>query len=159
MGVWLVSAPHLLLCRAHACNIVVMADEGNADTFVYTLAGRDITFRKTTQAQLLLMQRMLRKVMKRAEAMAQDSDALGDLMIEINDMTFEAVESRFTDPEDLLFVQREILRGNISEHQINSILTNGRPVVIEPDDDADPPKPKRVSKAAPKKTATRRAAR
>lgn len=143
-----------------------MADEGSADTFVYTLAGREITFLKTTQAQLLMMQRIVARIQRQMHAAAQDPEAVSQLIADLNNFAFEAAESRFIDPADLVFVEQQVLRGNISQEEIFGILSNGVRRERQPDDDADPAPAKRgrkspAKKAAPvKKTANpRRAAR
>lgn len=136
-----------------------MADKGSADTFEYELAGRVITFRRTTSAQLLMLQRMVTKIQQQLHLAAENPDVISELMSQLNSIAFEAAESRFIDPADLEFVQIEVLRGNISQEQIMGIISNGKVAAAsEPDDDADPAPPKRVRKAAVTKPAARRRA-
>lgn len=130
-----------------------MADKGNADTFMYTLAGREITFLKTTQAQLLMMQRIVQRIQRQMHAAADDPETISSLMADLNNFAFEAAESRFTDPADLMFVEQEVLRGNISQEQVFGILSNGNAHNNAPDDDADPTPVKRAKKAPAKKAA------
>jgi hypothetical protein len=140
-----------------------MADEVSANTFEYTIAGRTMTFHKTTRAQLMMIQRLAIGLSSRLRAEQEGSRDYGDALGQFINLTFEAAESRFTSAEDLAFVQTEIIRGNVDEDDIMGILANGvRPQAI-PDDDAEPAAPKRARKAAPKKApgkpASRRAAR
>jgi hypothetical protein len=141
-----------------------MADKGSADTFEYELAGRMMVLRKTTRSQLMMLQRMLGQLQDQMHRAADDPETVGALLSQLNDIAFEAAESRFTNPLDLAHVQREVLRGNVEESDIYAILSNGNKAVAPPDDDADPVPAKRarkaaVKKAAAKKPATRRAAR
>jgi hypothetical protein len=140
-----------------------MADKGSADTFEYELAGRMMVFRKTTRAQLMMLQRMLGQLQDQMNRAADDPETVGALLSQLNDIAFEAAESRFTNPLDLAHVQKEVLRGNVEETDIYAILSNGTKTVTVPDDDADPVPAKRVRKAAAKKApgrpASRRAAR
>lgn len=137
-----------------------MADEGSADTFEYTLAGRTLTFYKTGHGQLLMLERLGRSIMAQMQALGPEQlDKVKELGTKLNDMAFEVAESRFTNPEDLEFVRMEVLRGNITEVDIFRILANGV-VRTEVDDDADPVTAKRVKKAPAKKApASRRGTR
>lgn len=133
-----------------------MADEGNKDTFEYTIAGRTMVFHKTGRAQLMMLQRMVRQIQQRMLAVNDDPEKVGELLSELNDMAFEAAESRFTDPLDLQFVRTEVLRGNVEESEIFAILSNGVKRAMA-DDDADPVPVKRTKKAAvPKKAPANR---
>lgn len=133
-----------------------MADEGNANTFTYTLAGRDIVFYKTTSAQLLMLQRIVQRIQRQMHSVADEPEKVQELMLTLHNTAFEAAESRFTDPLDLIFVEQEVLRGNIDVEQIFAILSNGKYGASEPDDDADLAPVKRTRKAPAKKAATSR---
>lgn len=134
-----------------------MADEGSEDTFEYELAGRTIVFYKTTRPQLQMLQRLLRRIQTQMADVADEPEKLADLLTQLNDLTFEAVESRFVNPLDLMFVEKEIIRGNITEQQLNGILTNGKQTAPELADDLDPPAPKRAAKKAAVKKAVKKA--
>lgn len=137
-----------------------MADEGNANTFKYTLAGREITFLRSTPAQMLMMQRIASRIHKQMDALTDDDPGkLGELMFQLNDFVFEAAESRFTDPQDLLFVEQQILRGNISQDEVYGIIHGGRSAAqAPPDDDADPVPAKPPRKAAGRKAPVKKPA-
>ncbi len=136
-----------------------MADEGNADTFEYTIAGRVMVLRKTSRAQLLMLERMGRQVMAQMQALKPDQlDEIRELGAKLNDMAFETAESRFIDPADLSFVRTEVLRGNVEEEDIYAILSNGVRRSTPPvPDDADPVPAKRTAKKATKMPAVKKA--
>lgn len=142
-----------------------MADKGNEDTFEYTIAGRSIVFRKTSRAQLLMLERMGRQIMAQMQALDPEQlNEIRELGAKINDIAFETAESRFIDPADLEFVRTEILRGNVEEDEVFAILANGNRRSVQSDDDADPTPakraPKKTTKAVAKKApAGRRGAR
>lgn len=136
-----------------------MADEGNADTFEYELNGRVMILRKTSSAQLMMLQRMVRQLNERIGKAASDETRLSELMTQLNDMVFEAAESRFIDPSDLTFVQTEILRGKLEQEDIYPILFNGHKPAASLDDDADPAPAKKPRKAPAKKVPSRPAQR
>ena len=132
-----------------------MADKGNEDTFEYAIAGRTMVFRKTSRAQLMMLERMGRQIMAQMNALGPDRlDEVRLLGAKINDIAFETAESRFTDPADLEFVRTEVLRGNVEEEEIFAILANGvRRAKVEENDDADPAPAKRAAKKATKAVA------
>lgn len=147
--------------------MVSMEDKGNVGTFEYELAGRMIVFKKTTHTQMIVLQRYATVIKEQIDAAAQaeDSDKMTELVGKLNNITWETVESRFTNPEDLAFVQTKIVTGVLDEADLLMVLTNGYKKPAEPDDDADP-KPVRkkaaVKKATPaqqRKATNRRAAR
>ena len=131
-----------------------MADKGNEDTFEYTIAGRAIVFRKTSRAQLLMLERMGRQIMAQMHALGPDElDKVRELGSRINDIAFETAESRFMDPADLEYVRTEVLRGNVEEDEIFAILRNGTRRSEQSDDDAEPAVTKRAAKKATKAVA------
>ena len=101
-----------------------MADKGSEDTFTYKLGGRDIVFRKTSMSQLMMMQRMVRRTQQQMHAVADDPKAIGELVAGLNDMAFEAIESRFTDPLDLQFVHLGVIRGEITLEEISRVVAS-----------------------------------
>jgi len=135
-----------------------MADEGSEDTFTYKVGGRDIVFRKTTMSQLMMMQRIVRRTEAQMHAAAKDPQTIQELMSQLNDMAFEAIESRFVDRTDLEFVHLGVLRGTISQEDLMPILSNGKTGTAAPDD-ADPVPAKRARKAPAKKATTKPASR
>jgi hypothetical protein len=140
--------------------MVGMADEVSADTFEYTLAGREMVFKKTERSQLMMLQRIVRRIEQQMHGVADKPEQVSALATQLSDVAFEAVESRFTDPADLHFVTTHILRGVIVEDDLWAILSNGRKANEAPDDDADPAPAKKAAKKATKKAASpRRGAR
>lgn len=139
-----------------------MTAEGNADTFVYPLSGRDITFLKTQPQQLTMLRRytqVQQALMVKAEA-AKDERAYIDAATRIHEAAWTAVESRFTDPDDLEFVRLEVIAGKLGEGELFVILSNGVKATV-PDDDADPvvAKQRAVKKNAAKNTAAKTTSR
>lgn len=146
------------VCR----NMVGMADKGNGDTFEHVLAGRTMVFRKTSGTQMLVLQRYANVLKEQIDAAVETDDAakIAELVGKLNNITWETVESRFTDPADLEWVQTKVVTGVLGEADLLAILTNGYKRPAEPDDDADPAPAKKAVKKAVKKTANpRRASR
>src|SRR5687768_15304477 len=129
-----------------------MADEGNADTFEYPIGGRTLLFNKVTKAQMIMLNRYVDTQRRKAkEAMdAKDLEAMNskdlDIVIaigkKIDDATWTTIESQFTNPDDLEWVQMQIIAGRISEDDLYPLLSNGIKRV-EAEDDADPAPAKR----------------
>lgn len=119
------------------------------ETFEHTLAGRSIVFLKSDPSRLQLLQRVLKQRQGNLnDALArEDTDVAAMLVRDIHDMVWTAIESQFTDPADLLHVQRAILARELEESDLYPVLANG--AVASPADDADPPAAKPRKKAAP----------
>lgn len=131
-----------------------MADKGSEDTFEHIIAGRVILFRKTSKAQLLMLERMSRALVAQMNALGpEQADEARELLGKLNDIAFETAESRFIDPADLAFVRTEVLRGNVEEEDVFAILSNGNRRAPAADDDTDPAPAKRAKKTATKATA------
>lgn len=132
-----------------------MADEGSADTFEYVINGRTMVFNKMHKGKIGMLERHIESLQRRSQVAqdAEDVEALIKLAKKMNDATWTTVESQFTDPEDLDWVQVEIIAGRLDEGDLLPLLSNGRKIVI-PDDDADPaPAAKRPGRKAPAKKA------
>lgn len=110
-----------------------------------------MVFKKTSTTQMLVLQRYAQHLKEQMDVAveAKDEVALAALVTKLNNITWETVESRFTDPDDLDFVRTKIVTGVLGEEDLLRILTNGYKRPAGPDDDADP-KPA-VKKAAKKK--------
>lgn len=139
-----------------------MDDMADEETFEHELAGRMMVFKKTSPTQMLALQRYAQQLKDKIDVAveAEDEMELVKLVGTLNSITWETVESRFTDPDDLTFVQLKVATGILNEADLLTILTNGYKRPPEPDDDADP-KPagkKPVKKAAKATPAQRRKA-
>jgi ribosomal protein L12E/L44/L45/RPP1/RPP2 len=94
----------------------------------------------------------------------EDLDSLIKLAGKMNEATWTTIESQFTDPQDLEWVQLEIIAGRLEEQDLLPLLSNGHKAADTPDDDADPAPAKRSGRKAPaakkaaKKTAPARRA-
>lgn len=154
------------LHQGHVCrNIVGMADEGTVDTFEHTIGGRSMRFRHLKRSQLMMMQRLHQVGMDRLANLPPDVDraTIDGYIRDLSDATWTTIESLFTSPDDLHWVQMAILRGDVEEKDLTSILFGGEEHIEPAPDDADPapkkPRKAAAKKAAPKKAAPRRAAR
>lgn len=122
-----------------------MADE----TFIHTLAGREMTFLCADPGRLMLLHRVIESLQKDLQVAvgSNDTDLATSVMREINDLTYTVIESQFTNPADLMHVRKAILGGKLQEADLYALLSNGRKVSAT-EDDADPPAPKAKAKAA-----------
>lgn len=135
-----------------------MADEGSASTFEYTLDGRNMVFKMSEGAQVMMLQRFvdMMQMKMNAAAKAKNDEGFRAAIKAINEAVWTAVESRFTSEEDLLHVQMAVIAGRITEADLLPLFSNGANVATLPDD-ADPPAPARKApaKKATKKTVSR----
>lgn len=119
-----------------------MSDE----TFVQTLAGRDIEFKIVKPGQLVMLKRMA----ERAQATLAASDgtkgsgALADML----QRSMDVVESLVVKPEDITFLETEILMGRLEQNDLLAVL--GGPKKQAPKKKT----PKATPKAAPRKATT-----
>jgi|SRR5687767_9858085 len=132
-----------------------MADEGAVATFEYTVGGRLLTFKKITIPQITMLKRYVESLkLKSAAAIeAEDITTVMALTRKMNEATWTTVESQFTSPEDLEWVQLEIIAGRLQEEDLMPLLSNGTLQTAPPDDDADPTPAKRPGRKAPAKKA------
>lgn len=134
-----------------------MADEGNADTFEYPINGRTLVLRKIDPGRVKMLERFWNAMEAKAEA-SSDPDEIVRIAKEMSDAVWGMVESQFIDPQDLEFVQKEIIAGRLTEATLGPIMANGQTRVSPPDDDADPAPAKRPGRKAPAKKAAKKAA-
>ena len=133
-----------------------MADEGTTDTFEYPVNGRVLVLRKMTPGRVAMLERYWDTMQKRAEATDDPAEVVA-LYKKAADAAWGLVESQFIDPDDLAFVQEEILMGRLGENALGPIMANGETrQVIE--DDADPAPAKKPGRKAPAKKAAKKAA-
>lgn len=136
-----------------------MADEVSADTFPYTLNGRELVFKSVQHGQIIMLERYVDALRVQADKLIEAKDADGVLAIgkKISNAVWTSVESQFTSPDDLEWVQMEIIAGRLTEHDLVPLMSNGiKRVTVE--DDADPAPAKRPGRKAPAKKAARKAA-
>jgi len=127
-----------------------MADEGNVDTFEYTIKGRVCVFRKISKSQIIMLRRYIESLqLKSVTAQKEeDLDSLIKLAGKMNEATWTTIESQFTNPDDLEWVQMEIIAGRMVEQDLLPLLSNGHKAADTPDD-ADPAPAKRPGRKAP----------
>lgn len=136
--------------------MVDMADEGNADTFEHIIGGRTITLRKNTPGKIAMLERYWESMDRKAAA-AKDADEAIRIAKAMSNAYWGVIEAQFINPEDLEFVQLEIVMGRVDESVLAPILANGM-TRERLDDDADPApvkKPSGRKKPAAKKAAPR----
>jgi len=140
--------------------MVHMADQGNADTFEHIVEGRTMVFKKIAKSQIIMLQRYVSGLQeKAAKALAdEDVDSMLKFAGKMNEATWTTIESQFTNPEDLEWVQLEIIAGRLDEKDLLPLLSNGHKVPDAPPDDADPVAIKRPGRKAPAKKAAKKAA-
>lgn len=130
-----------------------MADE---DTFEATIAGRTMRFHKSSEGQLVALQRVLNRMRMQFSA-SDDAAVKRDIAGRLGSVVLDVAESRFTSSEDRDWVEEQMLMGKIDIPDVMIIFANGVVKELPLPDDAAPPKKtaaKRTPKAAPvKKTA------
>lgn len=137
-----------------------MADKGSEDTFVHTLAGREMVFEKTQPGQLIMMRRYVAELQVRLAAAERDSndDERVKVLTQIHEVAWTAVESRFTSVDDLDFARMSIITGKLTAPELFVILSNGETTAVPAEDDADPVRMKQRTVAGNAKKAAKKAA-
>lgn len=126
-----------------------MADEG---VHTLTLLGREMSFRRASQGQILLIQRIAQRSRRDAD---KDETALGAAYTALMVRILDVIDTLFVDPQDRDDVEQAVLQRELDVEDLMPILSGKRPDA--PADDEDPPAIKRKTpKAAAKKTAARR---
>jgi hypothetical protein len=134
-----------------------MADEGNAGTFEYTVKGRACTFKQVSKSQIIMLRRYIESLQRKSVA-AETEEDIGELITlaeKMNEATWTTIESQFINPQDLEWVQLEIIAGRLDEQDLLPLLSNGYKRTDTPDD-ADPVAAKRPGRKAPAKKAAPR---
>lgn len=131
-------------------NIAIMANE-EAQTF--ELLGRDMPFRRPSQGQLLLLQRIAQR--SRRE-IGDDAEAMGKAYTALMARMLDIIDTLFINPQDRDDVEEAVLNRQLDVEDLMPIL-RGKPTEPPVADDEDPPPVKRKApKAAAKKAAPRR---
>jgi hypothetical protein len=125
-----------------------MSDE--VATFTVTLASREITFRRPSLGSIMMLQRLTDKKLKQARAEGSKS-AEGEAVASMIARSLDVVETLFVNPDDAVFVEEQMLLGNIDYMEIVSVLRGGRGTDPAQDDDVTPLPKKRTAKAVGKK--------
>jgi hypothetical protein len=137
-----------------------MADEGGVDTFEHLVGDRMMVFKKISKSQIIMLQRYVNGLQDKAAQALKDEDV--DAMLQyagkMNQATWSTIESQFTNPDDLEWVQLEIIAGRLDERDLLPLLSNGHKATQTPEDDADPVVAKRPGRKAPAKKAAKKAA-
>lgn len=137
-----------------------MDDEGAADTFLYTVDGKEMVFAKISDTRRVMINRIYQiyaKQLQEADT-ADDQENYLKHAKKLNDIVWTAIESQITTPEDLDFIHMAIVAGRAELQDLSPLLANGHKPPSQDDDDTPPPaaKPrKRVAKKAPAKRGAR----
>jgi hypothetical protein len=129
-----------------------MSDEVPA-TFTMPLAGRDIEFRRAGLGQVLVLQRMLQRQRKLAEAAKEDDK--GDAMTSVIVRTLDFIDTLVVQEDDRQFIEDQMLAGEIELPDIMGALSG--PKATRQADDQAPVSAKRTPKKVAKKTVASRA--
>lgn len=129
-----------------------MADE---DTFETTIAGRMMRFRKSSEGQLIALQRVMNRLKLQFNS-AEDPVVRREAATRLGTTVLDVAESRFTDPADRDWVEERMLLGEIDIPDIMRIFSNGH-VVEDPEPDDAPPK-KTAAKRSPKAASVKKTA-
>jgi hypothetical protein len=123
-----------------------MADE---DTFETTIAGRTMLFKKSSEGQLIALQRVLNRLRTQFST-AEDPVVRREAATKLGATVLDVAESRFVDPADRDWVEEQMLLGLVDIPEVMKIFSNGA-VREEPQpDDAPPPAKKTAAKRSPK---------
>lgn len=117
-----------------------MSDE----TFVQTLAGRDIEFRVAKPGQILILKRMY----ERARDQLTDTEGRkgAEVFGEMLQRSMDVVESLMVDPANIAFLENEILMGRLEQDELMAVLAGPKKEVAPKKKTA-----KSTPKAAPRK--------
>jgi len=126
--------------------MVAMADE---DIFETTIAGRTMWFKKSSEGQLIALQRVLNRLRTQFTT-AKDPVVKREAATKLGATVLDVAESRFVDQADRDWVEQQMLLGLVDIKEIMTIFSNGV-VREEPEpDDAPPPAKKTAAKRSPK---------
>lgn len=129
-----------------------MSDQVAPDTFTYTLAGREMTLLTTSNGQRLMIQRRMRRMRDELDRTVDtDPKQWEELFEKLEHFTWDIVETKFINPDDLEFVEKQILAGKVDINEAYSILSNGVRRKAAQADDADPAPAKPRGRKAPAK--------
>lgn len=124
-----------------------MSDEVT-ETFTKTFAGREIEFRRAMLAQVIILERLYHRQMKKAN---EDGDDKGKALSSVLVRTLDFIDTLVVDEGDRQFIEDQMLAGNIDWPEIMAVLGGGKDDAPEDDESPKPVKraPKKSPKAAP----------
>lgn len=126
-----------------------MSDEATP-TFTMTLAGREIEFRRANLGQVLVLQRLYRRELKRSSGSEDDK---GEAITAAVIRTLDFIDTLFITEEDRQFVEDQMLSGAIDWQEILPAMSGG--VKDAPADDEAPAPVRRAPKKSPKAAAAK----
>lgn len=109
-----------------------------------TLAGRQILFRRANLGQVIMLQRIYVRASKQADKEPTEDvrvDMMGSAMVKVLDF----IDSLMVNEDDRIFVEEQMLAGQIGINDLMSALGGGPKPEAPADDEA--PKPRAVKKS------------
>lgn len=124
-----------------------MSDEV-PETFTKTFAGREITFRRAHLAQVIVLERLYHRQMKKANESGDDKGkALSSVLVR----TLDFIDTLVVDEDDRQYIEDQMLAGTIDWPEVMSVLAGGKDEALPDDETPKPVKraPRKSPKAAP----------
>lgn len=133
-----------------------MSDEADVSaTFTMTLGGREIMFKRAILGQVLILERLYHRAMKRAKDLG-DADN-GRELTGVVMKTLDFIDTLVIDPDDRQFIEDEMLAGTIDWEEVLGALGGGKKETVEDDEAPKAIKRKPATKAAAAKKVASRA--
>lgn len=129
----------------------------DAETFPYEVCGRTLTCRYMTDAQRLMLRRLVGQWQQADER--QDEEEMKRRFEEMNIKTLTVIESLIVDPGDVAFLEEQMLLGKVKLKDLRPIIAGGTTEDPAPPEDDQPPKPRKAASKAPKKPVKKTVAR
>jgi hypothetical protein len=127
--------------------------------FEMTLLGRTMLFKEITGGQRTALVRLTHRLRTQFDA-AQDEQLKTDIIMQLQRLPMDVVETRFTNPDDRDWAEEQMLLGNLDPEDLYRVFVNGKRVTEQEPDDAAPAAPKKPGrKPAAKKALNARAKR
>lgn len=124
-----------------------MSDEA-PETFTKTFAGREIEFRRAHLAQVIVLERLYHRQMKKANESGDDKGkALSSVLVR----TLDFIDTLVVDEDDRQFIEDQMLAGTIDWPEVMSVLAGGKDEALPDDETPEPVKraPRKSPKVAP----------
>ena len=125
-------------------------------TFTMPLAGRPVEFRRATSGQVIMLQKLYLRAVKRSEETDEQDERIslvGSAMVRVLDF----IESLMVNEADREFVEDKMLTGEIDYPELLEALGGGKKVDQDPDDEE--PKTRKAVRKSPKAAPAKKVAR
>jgi hypothetical protein len=125
--------------------------------FRLSLAGRDIWFRKITEAQRIILSRIEKRVQRDINDLHNSNKSFEEKLSGVQEhldylyqRMWDVIDTRVVIPADRDFLEKSMLAGKLEFHEALTVFRQGKPAP-EPDDAAPAPPVKKA--ARPRKAA------